>query len=296
MCTNYTPTSRDRLRAAQLGVAHLPPAEWPSEVFPGYEAPILVRGGAPGQHDLAPRCLLARFGLVPRWSRDAAHARELSRHTTNARSETAAVKPSFRGPWRDRHWALAPMENFFEPCWETGHAVRWRIARADGDLFAAAGLWERWTDPASGEITASFTLLTVNADVHPLMARMHRPGDETYTNFVSKPGIMINQCIQALFQHRLGLMCHLNKVARNIYLRLLREKNGSFSDINGQISDAFEVVIYLQNGNYKTQIYGYRLIKRKQLKAVFLNLNFSLVDFYIFIYYLFGQFGILFLD
>jgi putative SOS response-associated peptidase YedK len=188
MCTNYTPSSRDRLRAAQLGVAHLPPADWPPEVYPGYEAPIVIRGGAPGQHDVAPRCLLARFGLVPRWSRDAAHAKELSRHTTNARSETAAVKPSFRSPWRERHWALAPMENFFEPCWETGHAVRWRIARADGDLFAAAGLWERWTDPASGEITASFTLLTVNADGHPLMARMHRPGDEKRMPVLLAPG------------------------------------------------------------------------------------------------------------
>ena len=178
MCTNYTPSSRDHLRAAQLGVAHRPPAHWPPEVYPGYDAPIVVRGGAPGQRDVAPQCLLARFGLVPRWSRDAAHAKELSRHTTNARSETATVKPSFRSPWRERHWALAPMANFFEPCWETGHAVRWRIARADGELFAAAGLWERWTDPASGEITASFTLLTGNADVHPLMARMHRSGDE----------------------------------------------------------------------------------------------------------------------
>lgn len=178
MCTNYTPTSRDRLRAAKLGVDHLPEADWPPEVYPGYEAPILVRGGAPGQHDLAPRCVLARFGLVPRWCRDAAHAHELARHTTNARSETASVKPSFRAPWRERRWALAPMESFFEPCWESGRAVRWRIAVAQADLFAAAGLWERWTDPASGEITTSFTLLTVNADGHPLLGRMHRPGEE----------------------------------------------------------------------------------------------------------------------
>lgn len=178
MCTNYTPTSRDRLRAAKLGVDHLPEADWPPEVYPGYEAPILVRGGAPGQHDLAPRCVLARFGLVPRWCRDAAHAHELARHTTNARSETASVKPSFRAPWRERRWALAPMESFFEPCWESGRAVRWRIAVAQADLFAAAGLWERWTDPVNGELTTSFTLLTVNADGHPLMGRMHRPGDE----------------------------------------------------------------------------------------------------------------------
>ena len=61
-------------------------------------------------------------------------------------------------------------------------------ARADGDLFAAAGLWERWTDPASGEITTSFTLLTVNADAHPLMARMHRPGDEKRMPVLLAPG------------------------------------------------------------------------------------------------------------
>ena len=80
------------------------------------------------------------------------------------------------------------MENFFEPCWETGHAVRWRIGRSDGDLFAAAGLWERWADPASGEVTTSFTLLTVNAGGHPLMARMHRPGDEKRMPVLLAPG------------------------------------------------------------------------------------------------------------
>lgn len=183
MCTNYTPTARDRLRASRLGVDHLPAQDWPAEVYPGYEAPIVVRAAAAGDHAAGHRCLLARFGLVPRWSRDAAHAKEMSRHTYNARCETASVKPSFRGPWRERHFALAPMDDFFEPCWEDaaahgGHSVRWRIARADGEPLAAAGLWERWSDPASGEIVTSFSLLTCNADGHALMGRMHRPGDE----------------------------------------------------------------------------------------------------------------------
>lgn len=187
MCTNYSPTARDRLRAAKLGVAHLPPRDWPPEAYPGYEAPIVVRGdGGEAMADGdtasaaldATRCLLARFGLVPRWSRDAAHARELSRHTVNARNETAAVKPSYRTPWRERRWALVPMDDFFEPCWETGDAVRWRFASADGEMLTAAALWEGWTDPASGEMVTSFSLLTVNADGHPLMSRMHRPGEE----------------------------------------------------------------------------------------------------------------------
>lgn len=178
MCVNYTPPTLERLRASPFGVTQWPEPDWSAEIFPGYDAPLIVRVGAAGRHDLAPRGVLARFGLVPRWSEDAAHARALSRHTTNARSETVAVKPSFRHPWRERRWALAPMEHFFEPCWETGQAVRWRIARADGQPFAAAGLWEHWTDPAGGEVLTSFTLLTVNADAHPLMARMHRPGEE----------------------------------------------------------------------------------------------------------------------
>jgi putative SOS response-associated peptidase YedK len=38
-----------------------------------------------------------------------------------------------------------------------------------------AGLWNTWTDPATGELVESFTMLTLNADHHPLMNRMHRP-------------------------------------------------------------------------------------------------------------------------
>ena len=173
MCTNYVPSTRQEIAAHRLGVVDLPHEVWPDEIYPGYRAPILLRGRG---DDVI--CRVAQFGLVPRWSEDAAHAKTLSRHTTNARSETVAVKPSFRHPWRERRWALAPMEHFFEPCWETGQAVRWRIARADGQPCAAAALWEHWTDPACGELVTSFTLLTVNADAHPLMARMHRPGEE----------------------------------------------------------------------------------------------------------------------
>ena len=185
MCTNYTPTARDRFKASRLGVAHLPPGDWPPEVFPGYEAPIVVRGGPVGDSSAGARLEIARFGLAPRWSRDAAHAASIAKGTYNARSETASEKPSFRGPWREQQWALVPMENYFDPCWETGKAVRWRIAMASGEPFACAGLWERWYAPHPGATGAanaasftSFSLLTVNADGHPLCGRLHRPGDE----------------------------------------------------------------------------------------------------------------------
>lgn len=51
----------------------------------------------------------------------------------------------------------------------------WRFRRADGAPWALAGLWNRWKDPASGELVESYTMLTINADLHPLMSRMHKP-------------------------------------------------------------------------------------------------------------------------
>lgn len=156
-----------------LSAVPLPTMDWPPETFPGYGAPILRVGG-----DGALRWEVARFGLVPRWCKDGEQATQMGRRTYNARSETVAEKPSYRSPWRERQFALAPMLNYFEPCWETGKAVRWRIAPPGDGVFTVAGLYENWTDRSSGEIVQSFTLLTVNADQHLLMSRMHRPGDE----------------------------------------------------------------------------------------------------------------------
>ena len=62
---------------------------------------------------------MARFGLVPHWARDAQAATQIGRKTYNARSETVAEKPSYRTPWRQRQFAIALLDDFFEPNWET---------------------------------------------------------------------------------------------------------------------------------------------------------------------------------
>ena len=46
---------------------------------------------------------------------------------------------------------------------------------ADGRAWGLAGLWKTWTDKASGEIVESYTMLTMKADEHPIMRRMHKP-------------------------------------------------------------------------------------------------------------------------
>lgn len=106
MCANYTPTRRDRWVEERFQTG-LPKDDWPKEAYPGFAAPIVFLDPQSG----TPRCVLARFGLIPSWAKDAS----FGRRTYNARSESAPEKPSFRAAWRERRYALALMDNFYEP-------------------------------------------------------------------------------------------------------------------------------------------------------------------------------------
>ena len=169
MCSNYTPSKRSALPDA-FGVE--PPADdWKEEAFPGYHAPI-VRVADDGSGEI--ESINACFGMVPHWAE-----LKLSRHTYNARSETVASKPSFRHAYAKRQLCIVPAESIYEPNYESGKAVRWRIARDDGKPMGIAGLWEwRPNGGPDDRPLASFTMLTINADHHPLMRRFHRPEDE----------------------------------------------------------------------------------------------------------------------
>ena len=177
MCTNFTPTQRPQWVHQELGVAL--PAGHPAESYPSFLAPIVVKS----HQSCRVACGLARFGLIPPWAKD----RTIARHTYNARSETVADKPSFRHAWRQRQYGLVLVDHFYEPSYESGKAVRWKIELASGDPFGIACLWERWTDPASGELVVSFAMLTVNADEHPVMKQFHKPQDEKRTPVIIAP-------------------------------------------------------------------------------------------------------------
>ncbi|WP_422169964.1 SOS response-associated peptidase [Limnohabitans sp.] len=157
------------------------PAGYPEESYPGFAAPVVVKSHQTGRV----ACGLARFGLIPAWAKDD----KISRHTYNARSETAAEKPSYRTAWRQRQYGLVLVDHFYEPSYESGRAMRWRIALASGDPFGIACLWDRWTDPASGERVVSFSMLTVNADEHPVMNQFHKSGDEKRTPVIIAPAL-----------------------------------------------------------------------------------------------------------
>jgi putative SOS response-associated peptidase YedK len=170
MCSNYRPATIDQLQQ-HFGVAP-PDATFKAEVYPGTPAPLirLPRADAvPGDR----ACALGMFGLVPHWADT-----KLARHTYNARTETVATKPSFRHAFKHRQFCIVPAASFYEPSYESGKAERWEIADAEGSPLGIAGIWEYKQDGPNGLPLLSFSMLTVNADEHPLMQRFHKPEDE----------------------------------------------------------------------------------------------------------------------
>lgn len=134
-------------------------------IAPTQLAPVVrLAEGAAGGRRLDP----LTWGLVPAWAKDPSTGARL----INARSETAAGKPSFRSAFRRRR-CLVPADGFYEWKAEAGGKQPYRIAFRDDRPFAFAGLWEHWQGKDGAELE-SFTILTceANALLRPLHARM----------------------------------------------------------------------------------------------------------------------------
>lgn len=165
MCTRYiSPDQAAIERAWHIGRHNQP--RWAENLFPRAQGPFL-RLGDGDSLDL----IVGTWGLIPSWSKTSV----LKYSTVNCRSEEAAGKPAFRDAWRRGQRCIIPAVSFDEPCWETGRNVWWRFRRRDGLPWGLAGLWNTWLDHSTGEIVESYTMLTVNADDHPIMSRMHKP-------------------------------------------------------------------------------------------------------------------------
>jgi putative SOS response-associated peptidase YedK len=111
---------------------------------------------------------LMRWGLIPSWSKDSSGAARM----INARSETASTKPAFRDAMKSRR-CLIPADGFYE--WmRTGKSKQpYCFEVNEGELFAFAGLWERWKDPTGNWVkTCSILTTTPNAVTSPVHDRM----------------------------------------------------------------------------------------------------------------------------
>ncbi|WP_237476889.1 SOS response-associated peptidase [Lichenibacterium dinghuense] len=101
-----------------------------------------------------------RWGLVPAWWKKG--LKEVPA-TFNARAETVASKPMFRDAFRRRR-CIVPASGFFEWTDAAGGKQPHFFSAADGGVLAFAGLWDRWTDPASGDELLSCTVIVSGAN------------------------------------------------------------------------------------------------------------------------------------
>lgn len=153
MCARFTLTARPQLVADMFNVPGLFDFEPRYNIAPT-QSVLAIRSGPNDQ----PEAARLRWGLIPSWATDVSIGNRL----INARSETIAEKPSFRGAFRAGRRCLIPADGFYEWRTEGGKKHPFRIYRPNNQLFAFAGLWERWE---GGETPIeSLTVLTTAAN------------------------------------------------------------------------------------------------------------------------------------
>ena len=132
-------------------------------VAPQSLQPVVRLDSETGKRELT----VMRWGLVPFWSKDG----KAAFNTINAKAETIATSPAYREAAKHRR-CLVPADWFYE--WKKLDAKSkqpYAIAMKDAELFAFAGLWDKWKDKATGQTLETYTVITT--DPNELMEPIH---------------------------------------------------------------------------------------------------------------------------
>ena len=107
------------------------------------------------------------WGLIPSWAKDPSIGNRL----INARGETLAEKPAFRGGYKYKR-CLILANGFYEWKSEPGTKTKvpYFIHLESGDVFAFAGLWDEWHSP-DGSTVRSCTIVTTSPN--ELMSKIY---------------------------------------------------------------------------------------------------------------------------
>jgi putative SOS response-associated peptidase YedK len=119
---------------------------------------------------------MARWGLVPSWSRDLSLAAQM----VNALAEAVEDKPAFRTAFHGQR-CLVPANGYYEWQMKGARKQPYKIALRGGALSAFAGLWAKWA-PEIGEPVETFAIITTHAsklisEVHQRMPVIIAPVD-----------------------------------------------------------------------------------------------------------------------
>jgi len=165
MCGRYRLSRRKQVVEEYFETAPVG-GEWNPRynLAPTQSVPIIRQNPKEPGRDMS----FVRWGLIPSWSKDSSVGAKM----INARSETASMKPAFRDALKSRR-CLIPADAFYE--WKKiGKSKQpYCFEVNEGELFAFAGIWDRWKN-ASGNAVETCSILTttpnaVTAVVHDRM-------------------------------------------------------------------------------------------------------------------------------
>lgn len=165
MCGRYDLSDNPAAIKAKFNVPAVPVFSPNPDLRPTDTAPVVRRSHKTHEREVA----MLRWGLVPIWAKEL----KFGTRCINARAETLASTPAFRLAYSKRR-CLVPVNGFFEWTGEAGQKVKWRIGLKDEPLFALAGLWEWWKDPASQQGIETYAIVTTRANqfLAPIHDRM----------------------------------------------------------------------------------------------------------------------------
>ena len=138
--------------ASMFGVDAIPIGPPRFNVAPGQDL-VIVRGKDSGR-ELA----MARWGLVPWWSKDG----KIAQKCIQARAETIAKAPAFRDSFKRRR-CLVVVDGFYEWSGTGKNRHPHHIHRADRRPFGIAAIWDYWQSPTDGSVTPTCAVVTTAA-------------------------------------------------------------------------------------------------------------------------------------
>jgi len=114
--------------------------------------------------------MVATWGLVPNWVKDADQLKSIWNKTLNARGETIFEKPSFKNSAKHNR-CLVYIDGFYEHHHFNNKIYPFFIQRKDKNPMALAGLWSEWKNPEHGGVTNTFSIVTTKGN--HLMSKIH---------------------------------------------------------------------------------------------------------------------------
>ncbi len=171
MCGRFSLTATPQEVAQLLGLDGL--EDFPPRYNIAPTQPVLMANIDAANNKVA---TLVRWGLVPSWVKDPRDFTLL----LNARSETAATKPSFRNAMRHKR-TLIPASGFYEWHRAGDKKQAYWIAPANGNIVMLGGLMETWSSADGSEIDSGCILTTSSnrqmSKIHHRMPVVIKPED-----------------------------------------------------------------------------------------------------------------------